>query len=453
MRAFSNSNGKKRDRKTRCYNSLVDLPRLLLVRQNFPARRLQDIPSETQRRLVSTGFASRLRPGSRVAIGVGSRGIANIDVIVRSVVDYWKSSGMRPFIFPAMGSHGAATAEGQAAVLARYGIHEAGAGCPVVSSLEVVELGTTPEGIKTYLDRAAFDSDGIFLVNRVKWHTDFAGKIESGLYKMMAIGLGKLAGARQYHTFGYKLGLERVIRAIGREVLNSGKILGGLAILEDACHRTAQLTPVPVECMEAKEEELLALAKAWMPRIPARAVDILIVDEMGKEISGTGMDMKVINRAVDASYNPWDTAPRIERVFVRDLSALTYGNAAGVGVADVVTDRLAAKIDWEPTRINCLTASTLPSLRLPVHFPTDRECLEALAPSVGKLDTKTVTLAWIRNTLELGVLAMSENLRPELEKNPSLEIVGCARDIEFDPQGNLIDPKSDAGLASTAIAN
>ncbi len=413
------------------------LPRLIPIRQRFPDRSLKDVSGEVLGRLAQSDFASRLKPGSRVAIGVGSRGIRNIPTIILAVVEYWKSRGMNPFLFPAMGSHGAATGEGQAAVLAHYGIHEASMGCPVVSSLDVVDLGTTPEGIRVYLDRAAFESDGVFLVNRVKWHTDFAGRIESGLCKMMAIGLGKRAGAKQYHTFGYRLGLENVIRSAGRKVLASGKILGGLAILEDANHNTAQITAVPAERMEEMEEQLQALVKSWMGRVPVEALDILIVDEMGKEISGTGMDTKVINRAVDASRNPWDTAPRIERIFVRGLSPLTYGNAAGIGLADVTTDRLVDQIDWVPTRINCLTASTLPSMRTPAHFPTDRECLEAIAPTVGKLDTREVTIARIHNTLELSLLELSENLGPELARNPSIEILGPPREIAFDGAGNL----------------
>ena len=242
--------------------------RLLLVRQNFPDRRIRDIPAAVRKELSAAPFASRLKPGARVAIGVGSRGITNIATIVRGVVDYWKSQGMRPFIFPAMGSHGAATAEGQADVLAHYGIIEETMGCPIVSSLEVVPVGKTPEGISTFMDRNAHESDGVMLVGRVKWHTDFAGKIESGLFKMMAIGLGKFAGTQHYHTYAYKMGLDRVVRSIGRQVLASGKILGGLAILEDAHHNTAQLTAVPVESMEQREEELLSLTKSWMKRFP-----------------------------------------------------------------------------------------------------------------------------------------------------------------------------------------
>src|SRR6266566_4929269 len=320
--------------------------RLLLVRQNFPDRSIRDIPAAVRKELSAAPFASRLKPGARVAIGVGSRGITNIATIVRAAVDYWKAQGMRPFIFPAMGSHGAASAEGQADVLAHYGVTAAGMGCPLVSQLEVVSLGKTEDGIEAFMDKAAYDSDGVMMVGRVKWHTDFAGKIESGLFKMMAIGLGKLAGAQRYHTYAYRLGLEHVIRTVGRQVLKSGKILGGLAILEDANHNTAQLTAVPVEEMERKEEELLRLVKSWMGRIPCD-LDLLILNEIGKNISGAGMDTKVVNRSVQAEYNLWPNTPRIERIFIRDLSSHSYGNAAGVGLADIISDRLLQKIDWK----------------------------------------------------------------------------------------------------------
>ncbi len=424
----------------------MDFPRLLLVRQNFPDRSLRDVRASVTNELAQSPFGGRLRPGARVAIGVGSRGISNIAAIVRAVVDFWKSKGARPFLFPAMGSHGAATAEGQADVLAHYGIIEETMGCPVVSSLDVVPLGPTPDGIEAFMDRNAFESDGVMLVGRVKWHTDFAGDIESGLFKMMAIGLGKFAGAQRYHTYAYKLGLEHVIRTVGRQVLASGKILGGLAILEDANHNTAQVTAVPVEEMERREEELLRLVKSWMGRIPTD-LDVLILDEIGKNISGAGMDTKVVNRGVHGQYNPWPDAPRIERIFIRGLSDLSYGNGVGLGMADVVSDRLLSRIDWNPTRINSLTASTPAAIRTPLHFPTDRECLERIAPTVGKHDVRQVTYGWLRNSLELGLLAMSENLRPQIEKNRDLEVLGAPRPMEFEAGGNLIDMLVPAGEA------
>ena len=410
---------------------------MIPVRQKFPDRSIRDIPSTVQQELRASGFASRLKPGSRVALGVGSRGIANIATIVRSVVEFWKNAGMQPFIFPAMGSHGAATAEGQADVLAHYGIHEATMGCPVISALDVVSLGKTPDGIEAFMDRNAFDASGVFLIGRVKWHTDFAGKIESGLFKMMAIGLGKFAGAQRYHTYAYKLGLEHVIRAVGRQVLGSGKILGGLAILEDANHNTARLTAVPVEDMERLEEENLALVKSWMGRIPGTALDILILDEIGKNYSGAGMDTKVVNRGVNGEYNPWDTAPPINRIYLRGLSEHSYGNAVGIGMSDICHNQILDKINWTPTQINSLTASTPAAIRTPVHFGSDRECLEKIWPTVGRFDPRELRIAWISNSLEIGTLALSESLRAEIESNPELEVLGSARDLTFDAEGNL----------------
>lgn len=412
--------------------------RLLLVRQNFPDRRIADLPGAVARQMNSAALGARLRPGARVAIGVGSRGIRNLSIIVGEVVRYWKERGMAPFLFPAMGSHGGATAEGQADVLAHYGITEASMGCPIVSQLEVVSLGKTEDGIEAFMDRDAYAAEGVMLINRVKWHTDFSGAIESGLFKMMAIGVGKLAGAQRYHAYGHRLGLEYVIRTVGRQTLKSGKMLGGLAILEDAYHQTAKVDAVPAEAMERREEENLALVKSWMARLPMD-LDVLIVDEMGKNISGMGMDTKIINRTHRGEYNPFPDAPRIERIFARSLSDLTYGNALGVGSADVVTDRLVAGIDAHNTWINALTASNPSGAHTPIHFPTDRECLEHILPTAGRQELSEVTIAWIRNTLELARLGMSDNLRVQIEKHPLLTIEDSIP-MEFDGEGNLVSP-------------
>ncbi len=409
---------------------------MLPVRQHFPDRSLPDVRGEVLRQLGERQFASRVPPGARVALGVGSRGIANIATITRAAVDYWKSQGCRPFIFPAMGSHGGATAEGQADVLAHFGIHAATMGCPVVSSLDVVPTGRTPDGIETFMDRSAFESDGVMLIGRVKWHTDFSGKLESGLFKMTAIGLGKFAGAQRYHTYAYKLGLEHVIRTVGRQVLTSRKIIGGLAILEDANHNTGRIAAVPAAEMEKTDEELLAEVRGWMGRLPF-PLDVLIVDEIGKNISGSGMDTKVVNRSVHGESNPWPDQPRIERIFIRDLSPHTYGNGVGIGMADVVHDRMLAKIDWDATLVNSLTATTPTAIRTPIHFPTDRECLERISTLVGRLDPSEVTYGWIKNTMELGFLRLSENLRDKIVENSTLEIVGPAEQIDADDAGNF----------------
>jgi len=425
----------------------MQFPRLLVIRQKFPDRRIVDVAGTVRAQLAAAGFASRLKPGARVAIGVGSRGIHNIATIVHSAVQYWQEQGMQPVIFPAMGSHGAANAAGQAEVLASYGITEASMGCPLISQLEVVSLGKTADGIEAFMDKVAYDSDGVMLVGRVKWHTDFAGRIESGLFKMMAIGLGKFAGAQRYHAYAYRLGLEHVVVSVGRQVLQSGKILGGLAILEDAYHNTAKIDAVPVDVMEAREEQNLALVKSWMAKVPMD-LDILIMDEIGKNISGAGMDTKVANRGVQGEYNPWPNTPKFERIFVRNLSEHTYNSAVGLGMADVVTDRLVNRIDWTPTLINSLTANTPAAIRTPIHFPTDRECLERVAPTVGRLSLDDVTYGWIRNTMELTRMAVSENVRAQVEENPLLEIEGTI-DLEFDASGDLISPFLEVAAATS----
>jgi hypothetical protein len=258
---------------------------------------------------------------------------------------------------------------------------------------------------------------------------------------MMAIGLGKFAGAQRYHAFAYRLGLEHVVRSVGRQALASGKILGGLAILEDANHHTAKLDAVPVEELETREEANLELVKSWMARLPVDA-DFLILDEIGKNISGAGLDTKVANRGINGEYNPW-SGPRFQRLFIRNLSELTYNSGVGMGMADVVTDRLVNRIDWEPTRINSLTANTPAAIRTPLHFPTDREALERFAPTVGKIDLREVTYTWIRNTMELGRMALSEQLRPQIENNAALEIESTI-EFEFDRDDNLISPFAEA---------
>jgi hypothetical protein len=396
-----------------------------------------------QRELAEAGFAERLPKGARIAIGVGSRGIANIAAIVKSVVDFWKAAGASPFIIPAMGSHGAATAEGQADVLAQYGIHEATMGVPVVSGLDVVPVGRTPEGIEIFIDKAGYESDGIFLVPRVKWHTDFDASLESGLFKMMAIGLGKFAGAQRYHTYAYRIGLETMVRSVGSAVFASGKVLGGLAIQEGALHETAGLVAVSaaegLDAMIAHEERLLAEVKSWKAQLPAQEIDVLIVDEIGKDVSGAGMDTKVINRNVYGQSNPWPHLPFVHRVYARALSEHTYHSAVGIGLADVVHDRLVNNVDWNPTYINSLTASTPAAIKTPIHFRSDREALERIAPTVGKLDLSTVTYCRIRNTLELVDVEVSENLVEKLASNAN--VVSEPYEVRFDASGDFVDTR------------
>ena len=386
--------------------------------------------------MEASGLADRLAPGSRVAVGVGSRGISNISTIVRAVVDYWTTHGMRPFLVPAMGSHGAGTAEGQASVLAHYGIDAESMACPVVSSFDVVSCGRSDLGIEVYAARDAWESDGIFVVSRVKWHTSFAGRTESGVSKMLAIGLGKVAGARSVHAHARTHGMEKCVRSVANLLRSTGKVLGALGILEDAWHETAKVAALPAESLIEGEEELLALVKTWMARIPL-PVDVLIVDEMGKNISGTGMDLKIINRGVQGQYNLWPDAVRIERIMVRDLTDLSYGNAVGIGVADVIHDRLLAKVDVTPGRLNAVVSGSLALVRTPLHCPSDRECFDLVAATVGKFDLADVRVGWIRNTLELGAMAFSANMADEVAAHPGLEIAGPPFEMAYDAAGNL----------------
>ncbi len=420
----------------------MNFPRFVHAEQSFPNRAIPDIEAHIHREMASSGVAKRVPNGARIAIGVGSRGIANIARIANATVNFWKEQGAQPFIIPAMGSHGAATAEGQADVLAHYGIHEATMGVPVISALDVVPLGKTPEGIETFMDKAGFDSDGIFLLARVKWHTDFAGTIESGLFKMMAIGLGKFAGAQKYHTYAYRMGHEKMIRSVGASVFASGKVLGGFAIQEGAFHETAGLTVVTtadgLDAMVAKEEAILRQVKSWMAKLPAPEIDILIVDEIGKNISGAGMDTKVINRGVNGQYNPWPDLPIIHRIYARGLSSLTYHSAVGLGMADVVHDRLVNDVDWNPTYINSLTASTPACIRIPIHYPSDRQALLAIAPTVGKHNLSDVTYCRIVNTMELIQVDISENLLPTVNSN--VKATSAPFELQFASSGDLAEP-------------
>ena len=407
---------------------------LVPIRQHFASRALPDIECAVRTELAAKEIGAGLAPGARVALGAGSRGIANYATIVRATAAHFRDRGLSPFIVPAMGSHGGGTAAGQIDVLAHYGVTEAAMGCPIVSSVDVVSLGVTGDGMETFLDRNAFECGAAFVINRVKWHTTFDHTVESGLMKMACIGLGKVAGATRYHEYAVRHGMGQVIQSAGHHVLASGKILGGLAILEDALHQTAQVTAVTADRMEEEEPQLLALARTWMPRIPFDELDILIVDEIGKHISGVGMDSKVVNRHPLGGNNPWPWAPRIRRIYVRELSDLSYGNAVGVGMADMISERLYAKIDWDVTRVNALAASNLSASKAPFRARTDREALETLAATVGRAKPEEVTFVRIRNTLELADMLATENL---LGANCAIEVSGPPSAWKFDASGGL----------------
>ena len=424
----------------------MGLPRLIEIRQRLPNRSLPDVYRAVRDEMGAADWVARVPPGSRIAVGVGSRGISNIDSIVRGVVDAWRDRGVNPFIIPVMGSHGGGTAEGQREVLAHYGITEAAMGVPVVSSLDVVRIGESPQGIAVSMDKAAWEADGVMLCSRVKWHTGFDGKLESGIHKMMAIGLGKWEGAKRYHMWAIRLGLEEVIREVGRVMLDTGQMLGGLAILEDAHHDTAEVHAVGAATMVFQEEQLLERVKGWKANVPVASCDLLIVDEIGKNISGSGMDTKVINRS-GLGRNCWPRLPRIERIYARSLTPHGGGNAVGIGLCDIIHDRLYDAVDFPKTWINSFTASSTVGCMCPPHFPTDRECIEKILETCGRADLAVCSVVWIRNTMELGRMRVSENLLDGMSANPTIEILGPARPIEFDAHGQLADEMAIAEAA------
>jgi hypothetical protein len=409
-------------------------PAMLRVRQSFPRPRVEDIPAAVRSALGSARLP--VKRGDTVAVGAGSRGIANIGIIVRATVDWLKEMGARPFIFPAMGSHGGATAEGQRAVLAHYGITEAAMGCEIRAGMDVVQVGEAL-GLPVWLDKIAAEADWIGLVNRVKPHTDFKGSIESGLFKMMTIGLGKYTGATQYHRANVNHGYETVITAVGREMLRKARIGFGLGIVENGYDETAQIEAFNAQDLEAGERRLLKNAREWMARLPFSPIDVLIVEEIGKNISGAGMDTNVIGRPSNP-HEPFPADPKILWIAALDLTEESGGNATGIGNADFTTRRLAEKIDWKVTAINTLTACAPNGAKLPLVFESDREAIENALGCIGLTRPEHARVIRIKNTLMLGEIECSEAFAPEIAKRPDLTVLGEPRPLAFDAAGRLV---------------
>lgn len=414
-------------------------PRTLRVRQNFK----QTAPVDIRAALADefTKLQACIKPGARIAVGVGSRGITNLAEIVQTLLELLKSAGARPFIIPAMGSHGGATPEGQTEVLASYGVTESAMGVPIKASLEVRQLGVSADGIPVFCSTEALSADGIILVNRVKPHTDFGGTLGSGLIKMCVIGLGKRTGAIAMHNAASQIGHERSIRSIAAVLMRTTPLLGGVAILENQFHATARLVVVPGEEMVTAEDALLAEARALMPLLPLDEIDLLIVDRIGKNISGAGMDPNVINRSVQgyssSLVRDGRTAPFIKRIFVRGLTPETHGNAVGIGLADVTTARLFRETDAKVTSINALTALTPQSAKMAIYFDTDREAIARTLDSLALVDTTQARVARIADTLSLAEMELSESLWAEVRGRPEFTALGEPREMNFDAEGNL----------------
>jgi hypothetical protein len=412
-------------------------PQIFRLRQHFEQRREEDVPAAVERELASLSLGSRVRRGQRVALTAGSRGIAGIDVILRAAVEHCRKLGAEPFIVPAMGSHGGATAEGQLRVLAAYGITEARCGCPIRSSMDTVIVCRAAEGFPVHFDRYAYEADHVLVCGRVKPHTRFVGDIESGLMKMMLIGLGKHAGALVYHQAIQDYSFDQILRSVAREVLERCAILAGLAVVENAYDQTALIAGVAPEDFERRERELLALARQWMPRLPFEQADVLVMDEIGKDVSGAGLDTNVVGRKFLDHAPREDEVPQIKYLVARGLTDATGGNATGIGLVEFCRSRVVRDMDRQVTRTNCLTGSHATAAMLPLDYETDREILDVVLSIIGLRPPDEARLMWIQNTLQIAEVECSEAYFELARERSDLEILTPPRKLPLNDDGNL----------------
>lgn len=409
-------------------------PQLVNIRQRFPATRIENVPAAVREQLETCGV--RVREGARIAIAVGSRGITDLLAIVRETIRWVRSQQAEPFIVPAMGSHGGATAEGQQAVLAGYGIAEEAVGAPVVSSLRVIELPREGFEIPLYFDAAASSADGTILINRIKPHTSFHGTYESGLMKMTAVGLGKHAQALAIHALGVR-GLREVMPAAATRILRYGNVVLGIAVIENAYDETMAIRAIPAREIAREEPPLLELARRNMPGLPSTALDVLIVDEMGKNISGLGMDTNIIGR-LKIPGQPEPDSPRITAIYVRDLTAESHGNAVGVGLADIISRRLFEKIDFHATYENALTSTFLERAKIPIIADNDRQAIGMALRAASQDQADAARIIRIKNTLRLDRLQVSPAVLADLKQREGIEVLSPVEEL-FD-EGDWLTP-------------
>jgi len=416
----------------------VDLPAFRLVEQQFAVPPAIDVESALQREWRRLRDSVRLDPGADIAVAVGSRGIDHLQETVRLVLRELLDAGCRPFIVPAMGSHGGATAEGQLEVLASLGITEASMGVPLRATMDVIKVGEVA-GTPLFVDRCVHEADGIVLINRVKPHTDFAGLMGSGLLKMLCVGLGNQVGADAYHRAALTDDLGEIIQRCGRELLRTLPVTFGAAVVENQDHRVCELRLIPAREIELVELLLQTQARALLPGLPLDDIDLLIVEEMGKNISGAGLDPNVIGRTI-GRWSVQRTRPRIARILVRGLTAGSHGNASGLGFVDVATPRLIQAIDLDTTAVNAVTACMPEDARLPLTLPTERDAVAAALATVRPHGLEDVRIVHIANTSEVGRLLVSEGCLTALEGRERLEIGATRLWLEFDAQGNIVTP-------------
>ena len=416
-------------------------PKMLAVRQSFPASPSLDVEAEVKKCMAQV----QVKPGQRIAVAAGSRGISNIAQIVGAVLATLKAAGAKPFIVPAMGSHGGATPEGQKELLGEYGITEQKMGVPIEASMDAACIGKTEDGIDVFFSKPALQSDGVVVVNRIKPHTDFmSDTLGSGILKMMVIGLGKRVGAANFHASASRFGYEHVIRTSARVTLKAAPILCGIAVIENQRHDTTRIELIKPEDAEAIENRLYPESKRLMPKLPVDDIDLLIVDRIGKNISGAGMDPNVIGRGVHG-YSSFlgdrSTHPVVRRIFVRELTPETHGNAIGIGMADFTTSRLVRAMSQEVTAINALTALTPQSAKVPIHFETDREVIERALISLALPDTREAKVLRIADTLSLEKIEVSEAYFKRSASIAGISKIGGPAELTFDAKGNLLPLK------------
>lgn len=418
---------------------MSQLPVMCDVIQHFQTPRLQDIAAAVRQQMGSIGLETQIRPGDTVAITAGSRGVANIAVILREIAACFTALGARPFLVPAMGSHGGGTAAGQLKMLASLGVTEQSVGVPIRATMETVIVAETSNGLPVHFDRYASEADHVFVVNRVKPHTRFVGPVESGLHKMMLIGLGKHEGARVYHAGILTMSFPEIIEAVAERVLQVCRVCGGMAILENAEDETAVVEAVRPEQFRSREPELLAMANEWLPRLPFDDVDLLIVDRIGKNISGVGMDANVVGRKFNDHAATAQDRTRCRRIFVRGLTEETSGNGTGIGIAEFTTRRVVEKIDPVVTRINCITGNHPEAAMIPITFDTDQEAVEAALTTIGMIAPKNARIIQIADTLHLSRVRVSEACFEEVRQSSRMQLSGEPYAFPLDGAGWMSD--------------
>ncbi|WP_425807779.1 lactate racemase domain-containing protein [Desulfitobacterium sp. Sab5] len=411
----------------------VSLPKMSQVKQSFPDDRIQDIPMAIHKALQRPGTLDQIQPGQKVALTVGSRGVNNLPALVQAMVWEIKSRGAEVFIIPAMGSHGGATPEGQKDMLLGLGIRPEIMGAEIVSSMEVTQVGTLPDGLPVYVSTDALKADAIVLLNRIKPHTAFRGKVESGLVKMLTIGLGKQKGAEACHAHSFKH-MARHIVEMGSMLLEKAPVVFGLGAVENAYDHTHSIFAIPAERLLEEEPEWLNLAKQLMPSIPVSSIDVLIIDEIGKDISGDGMDPNITGRYP----TPYASGgPEVSKMVLLDLTERSHGNANGIGTADIVSKRLVEKMSLEQTYPNALTSTVTGPVKIPLTLDNDYDVIRAAIKTCNAIDLYKTRIVRLKNTLSLSEIWVSEAIAKEMAVQSIPVEIGELQDWKFDEQKNF----------------